>query len=75
MADYVGQTKAKENLNILVSAANKRSEPVEHILIHGGPGLGKTTLAHIISNETGTGIKNNFWTSYRKSWRLSCYIN
>ena len=57
MADYVGQTKAKENLNILVSAANKRSEPVEHILIHGGPGLGKTTLAHIISNETGTGIK------------------
>ena len=55
--DYVGQEKAKDNLKILIQAAQKRGEPIEHVLIHGGPGLGKTTLAHIIANETKSNIK------------------
>ena len=57
LGEYVGQEKAKDNLKILIQAAKKRKEPIEHILIHGGPGLGKTTLAHIIANETNGSIK------------------
>jgi Holliday junction DNA helicase RuvB len=55
--DFVGQTKLKEGLNILLEAARKRSEPVEHILFYGNPGLGKTTLAHIISKEMQVNIR------------------
>ncbi|MFA6908852.1 MAG: Holliday junction branch migration DNA helicase RuvB [Patescibacteria group bacterium] len=55
--EYVGQEKVKKNLTIFLSAAKKRKEPVEHILLHGGPGLGKTTLAHIIAHEMGSEIR------------------
>lgn len=55
--DYVGQENVKENLAILIGAAKKRKEPLEHILIHGPSGLGKTTLAYLIAKESGAGIR------------------
>ncbi len=57
LEDYVGQTKIKKNLDILLSAAKKRKQPIEHLLVYGPPGLGKTTLAHIISREMETNIR------------------
>ncbi|MBI2062662.1 MAG: Holliday junction branch migration DNA helicase RuvB [Candidatus Yanofskybacteria bacterium] len=55
--EYVGQENVKENLAILIGAAKKRKEPLEHILIHGPSGLGKTTLAYLIAKESGAGIR------------------
>ena len=55
--DYIGQKSIKENLNILLKAASERGVPPEHILFYGPPGLGKTTLAHLIAKTTGKAIK------------------
>jgi len=55
--EYQGQEKIKENLRILIAAAKGRQEPIEHVLLCGAAGLGKTTLAHIIAKEMGVGIK------------------
>jgi len=55
--DYVGQEKVKKNIQIIIEAAKKRGEPIEHLLFYGGSGLGKTTLSHIIAKELKTNIR------------------
>ena len=57
LSEYIGQTKVKENMKVYIEAAKKRGEPLEHVLLYGPPGLGKTTLSNIISNEMNSNIK------------------
>ena len=58
LAEYIGQDKIKENLYIFIEAARRRTEALDHVLFHGPPGLGKTTLAYIMAKELGVGIKS-----------------
>lgn len=57
LTEYIGQKKAKENLSVFIDAAKMRNEPLDHVLLHGPPGLGKTTLSGIIANEMGVNVR------------------
>lgn len=72
--DYIGQSKIKENLKVFIAAAKKRAECLDHVLFYGPPGLGKTTLAHIIANEMGVSIKITAAPMIEKSGDLAAIL-
>ena len=72
--EYVGQEEMKKNLEVFIEAAKGRSEALDHVLFHGSPGLGKTSLAHIISNELGVNIKSTSGPVIEKSGDLAAIL-
>ena len=75
MADYIGQKKAKENLSIYIQAAKMRGESLDHTLLYGPPGLGKTTLAGIIAARNGREYPCYERSGNRKSGRFGGFID
>ncbi len=73
--EYIGQTEVKENLNIYIKAAKMREEPLDHVLLYGPPGLGKTTLAFIIAHEMGSNIKTASGPAIEKSGDLAAVLS
>lgn len=74
MADYIGQEKVKENLSVYIAAAKQRGEALDHVLLYGPPGLGKTTLAHIIAAEMGVQIKLTSGPAIERSGDLAAIL-
>ncbi len=74
LADLIGQERVKENLAILISAARQRNDPLDHVLFYGPPGLGKTTLAHILANEMGVNIKVTSGPAIEKAGDLAAIL-
>jgi len=73
--EYVGQEEIKENLRVFIKAAMMRNEPLDHVLLYGPPGLGKTTLAHIIANELGSTLRTASGPSIEKAGDLAAILS
>ena len=74
LREYIGQEKAKGNLEVFIQAAKMRSEPLDHVLLHGPPGLGKTTLSGIIANEMGVNIRTTSGPAIEKPGDLAAIL-
>lgn len=75
LEEYIGQSENKENLDIFIKAAKMRNEPLDHVLLYGPPGLGKTTLAAIIANELGVNFKTSSGPAIEKSGDLAAVLS
>lgn len=74
LADYYGQEKAKQNLAVFIEGARRRNEPLDHVLLHGPPGLGKTTLAAIVANEMGVTLRKTSGPAIEKPKDLAALL-
>lgn len=75
LSDYIGQSKAKENMKVFIEAAKIRKEPLDHVLLYGPPGLGKTTLSNIIANEMGVNMKITSGPAIEKPGDMAAILN